>query len=109
MDLKMNEEDLRNSVSLTVKIDDDGSIITIATDALTDDIDPEVREYMLYMLSGLQALFEATADAFAQVGYLIKCNADLQENSAVSFEPSEDLIASINDGKIIPFNKKKLN
>lgn len=105
----MDEEDLRNSVSLTIKIDDDGSIVTIATDAMTDDIDPEVRQYMLYMLSGMQTLFEATADAFAQIGYLIKCNSDLQEEKSVFFEPSEELIASINDGKIIPFNKKKMN
>lgn len=107
----MTNDAFHNTITLTIRLDDDGKIVADVCDYLSDDLDGEIADYMSCLITGMHLMFNSMTDAYAYIGYLAQTNVQLKEelDSGVEFEPSEELIKALSDGKIIPFNRKKLN
>jgi|TARA_R110001592_G_scaffold12798_3_gene60338 hypothetical protein len=102
----MNESDIpMDSISLTVSLDEDGSPTTVSTANISASLPESHKEFLLFVLKGLEFHVHVSPDGLASVGNLVDRVED--EEEGVFFEPSEELIDAIKDKKVIPINGSK--
>ena len=95
----------KNSVSLVVSLDDEGLPVVDAYSNLTDEQTEDENTFLALLLKGLEFNAYAGGNLLASIGNIMAI-LDKYEESDLEFEPDEELVAKLQDAKIIPINGK---
>jgi hypothetical protein len=103
----MNVEDLEpNTVSLVISLDTEGNPITQSFAKFEEDFDVEDENYLSFLLRGMSLMASLGPNAMAMFGSALAMADEFEEQEG-AFEPADELLDILNDGKVVPINGKK--
>lgn len=98
-----------NTLVLRLRILDEGEVEVFSGHNISEDLPEEQLHFYLDLLNGLQTIMDTATEHVVMTGTLLRTIHQLQQQDEVVFEPDDELLEAINNKKVIPFNKKKLN
>ena len=102
----MNSNNIpKNSISLTVYLDDEGTTVVDTYSNLSDTLPDDEQTFLKLMLKGLEFNAYAGPNLLASIGNIVGI-LDTYEDDDLEFEPDEELKEKLQDAKVIPINRK---
>lgn len=100
-----------DAMGIVIHLEEDGGFGVTVMHNLSDDWSEEEAEPYLDILNGLNMVLTNGYEMLGMYGALGRIVKDYIENDGpeIEFEPDEELLQAIEDRKVVPFNKKKLN
>jgi len=98
-----------DTLHLRLKVLGDGDLEVFCGHNLSEDMPEAEALYYMDLLSGLHMTLSSAVDHLIMQGQMLRTIQEQEEEDELVFEPDEELLKSIADKKIIPFDKKKLN
>ena len=100
----------KNSMSVQMLIsesDEDGSVMNIGVaHNLSDDMPEDEKTFYLDALNGLVSQLNTGLESLAFTGMLLRELAEYEEEGGIEFEPAEELLEAVENGKVIQLKKK---
>ena len=101
----------KNSMSVQMLIfdeDEDGSVMSIGVaHNLSDDMPEDEQTFYLDALNGLVSQLNTGLESLAFTGMLLRELAEYEEEEGgIEFEPAEELLEALENGKVIQLKKK---
>ncbi len=101
----------KNSMSVQMLIfdeDEDGSVMSIGVaHNLSDDMPEDEQTFYLDALNGLVSQLNTGLESLAFTGMLLRQLAEYEEEEGgIEFEPAEELLEALENGKVIQLKKK---
>jgi hypothetical protein len=101
----------KNSMSVQMLIfdeDEDGSVMNIGVaHNLSDDMPEDEQTFYLDALNGLVSQLNTGLESLAFTGMLLRQLAEYEEEEGgIEFEPAEELLEALENGKVIQLKKK---
>jgi hypothetical protein len=102
----------KNSMSVQMLIfdeDEDGSVMSIGVaHNLSDDMPEDEQTFYLDALSGLVSYLNTSMESLAFTGMLLREIAEYEEDEegGIEFEPAQELLEAVENGKVIQLKKK---
>ena len=101
----------KNSMSVQMLIfdeDEDGSVMSIGVaHNLVDDMPEDEQTFYLDALNGLVSQLNTGLESLAFTGMLLRQLAEYEEEEGgIEFEPAEELLEALENGKVIQLKKK---
>lgn len=101
----------KNSMSVQMLIfdeDEDGSVMNIGVaHNLSDDMPEDEQTFYLDALNGLVSQLNTGLESLAFTGMLLRQLAEYEEEEGgKEFEPAEELLEALENGKVIQLKKK---
>jgi hypothetical protein len=100
-----------NSMGIVIHLEEEGGFGVTVMNNISEDWSEEEAEPYLDILNGLNMVLTNGYDMLGMYGALGRVVKDYIEGDGpeIEFEPDEELLQAIEDRKVVPFNKKKLN
>tara|TARA_R110002074_G_scaffold39156_4_gene105404 strand:- start:101 stop:391 length:291 start_codon:yes stop_codon:yes gene_type:complete len=88
--------------------DEDGSVMSIGVaHNLSDDMPEDEQTFYLDALNGLVSQLNTGLESLAFTGMLLRQLAEYEEEEGgIEFEPAEELLEALENGKVIQLKKK---
>jgi len=103
----------KNTLAIAFQIDmEEGEISVIAQHNLEQDEMDEVEYHMqVDLLLGLQMMLDAAPELLIRQGLLQRLLIDAKDEDGpeIAFEPDEELLDLLAEGKIVPFKKTRIH
>lgn len=109
-----DEEQKTPSIIIALSLTDEEKISVAVADNLDSYEEDDSIEYLIDLAYGLRFNLDVAIESLTHTGRVVRTLNDLldEDDLEIDFEPDEALLEAIQlnkSGKILPFNKKKMN
>jgi len=102
-----------NTICFLISLTDDGEGIAVSSALDVDEgLDEEKSDFLVDLMNGMNMKLNLGAEELVMQGQLARHLKELTDGSLepeIVFEPDEELLEALEERKIIPFNKDKMN
>lgn len=106
----MEPKDLpKNSMMLRMDILESGDLKIYSAQHFGDELTDEECTYYMNLLTGLNYTLNFGTDYAVALGAMVTHLGELEAEDEFVFEPDDELIQAVEDAKVVPFDKGKLN
>lgn len=106
----MDPKDLpKNSMMLRMDILESGDLQIYSAQHFGDELTDEECTYYMNLLTGLNYTLNFGTDYAVALGAMVTHLGELEAEDEFVFEPDDELIQAVEDAKVVPFDKGKLN